>query len=50
MEEGPSEDDIARFSDEAMTCPECGSEVYHDSPLCQTCGHAFTNESIFGRK
>ncbi len=43
LDEGPSEADIERFSGETRSCPACGSEVYDESDLCHTCGHAFTS-------
>ena len=43
-EEGPSQADIARFGGDDIPCPECGTAVYHDSPLCQSCGHAITRD------
>lgn len=41
--EGPSSADLDRFGDEFRTCPECGADVYDQSPLCPECGHAFGN-------
>jgi uncharacterized protein (DUF983 family) len=41
-DEGPSEADIARFGSDDIACPSCGSLMYHDAPLCQSCGHAMT--------
>lgn len=43
--EGPSLADIERFGDEVNSCPECGSEVYEQAPLCHVCGHAFESPS-----
>jgi hypothetical protein len=37
---GPSEDDIARFGDVTVKCPECGTELYDDVALCWKCGRA----------
>lgn len=39
-EEGPSEDDIRRFSDVTQECPECGTVLHDDVPVCWSCGHA----------
>lgn len=36
--EAPSEEDIARFSDVTVKCPECGTELFDDVALCWKCG------------
>ena len=41
LDEGPSEDDIERFSNVTRTCPECNKEVFDDAAICYHCGHAF---------
>tara|TARA_B100000959_G_C14822999_1_gene558608 strand:+ start:284 stop:526 length:243 start_codon:yes stop_codon:yes gene_type:complete len=39
MYEGPSQDDINRFSsDETGFCPHCGKEVWDDVNQCPSCG------------
>lgn len=40
--EAPSQEDIARFGGDAVTCPACGAEVYHDAVMCQDCGRMLT--------
>ena len=47
-DEGPSAADVARFGSDEIACPECGTGVYHDSPLCQSCGHAITADEAAG--
>lgn len=42
--DGPSRDDIERFGDPYVTCPECGSLVYDESDVCQSCGRALHGE------
>ncbi len=37
-EEGPSEADIARFSDNTLRCSECGAMLYAGVDLCSRCG------------
>ncbi|MEO1128522.1 MAG: hypothetical protein AAFX05_02315 [Planctomycetota bacterium] len=37
--EGPSDADVARFSDETIPCPSCGESVYDEATMCQRCGH-----------
>lgn len=41
-DEGPSEEDIARFDDVTQTCPECKAVLHDDTEICWKCGHAFT--------
>jgi uncharacterized protein (DUF983 family) len=41
--EAPSDEDIARFGGDAIACPSCGAEVYHDAAMCQDCGHLLTD-------
>ena len=40
LDEGPSPEDIARFSEVTTTCPKCGTELLDDVALCWKCGHA----------
>jgi uncharacterized protein (DUF983 family) len=40
LDEGPSADDIARFGDVTVNCPECGTEMFDDVAICWKCGHA----------
>lgn len=42
--EGPSPDDLERFGDELIDCPECGRAVYDQAELCPDCGHALSRE------
>lgn len=36
--EGPSEADIARFSDNSFRCYECGAMLYAGVDVCSKCG------------
>ena len=39
MYEGPSEEDIERFSsDDSGYCPNCGEEIWDDVTQCPACG------------
>lgn len=38
QDEGPSAEDIERFSDETGYCPSCGAEVWDGAPACPSCG------------
>src|SRR5690606_8422440 len=40
IDEGPSEEDIARFGDVTVRCRECGTELYDDVAVCWNCGRA----------
>jgi hypothetical protein len=37
IDEGPSPEDIARFSHDTDICPECGAEVYDGADVCPEC-------------
>ncbi|MFG0258335.1 MAG: hypothetical protein ACF8GE_10575 [Phycisphaerales bacterium JB043] len=36
-DEGPSPEDLVRFSRETTVCPACGSEVYDEASVCPSC-------------
>ena len=38
IDEGPSPEDIQRFSGETGFCPACGAEVWDGAPRCPECG------------
>ncbi|MBT5137204.1 MAG: zinc ribbon domain-containing protein [Phycisphaerae bacterium] len=39
-DQGPSEDDIDRFSqDETGYCPHCNEEIWDDAAKCPACGN-----------
>jgi len=38
IDEGPSEDDLARFDDTSARCDQCGAEMYDDAEMCPKCG------------
>ncbi|MHC4975197.1 MAG: hypothetical protein ACYTF7_01175 [Planctomycetota bacterium] len=39
IDEGPSAEDIARFSHATLQCPNCATEVYDEAAVCPTCLH-----------
>lgn len=41
----PSAADLRRFDRDDISCPNCGTDVYHDAALCQACGYAITRSS-----
>lgn len=43
-DEGPSAEDVERFSDATRICPECNKQVFDDVAICYHCGHAFSSE------
>ncbi len=44
-DEGPTEADVERFGGVTRRCPECGTELYDDTELCWSCGHALASGS-----
>jgi uncharacterized paraquat-inducible protein A len=44
IDEGPSAEDLDRFSDETRACPECSAEVYDEASVCPRCGHIFEGD------
>lgn len=44
-DEGPSPEDVARFSDETAYCPSCGAEVWDGAPKCPECGRWIEGET-----
>lgn len=45
LDEGPSPEDVERFSDATVECPRCGARLHDDVDLCYKCGHALGAES-----
>jgi len=43
--EGPSEDDLERFSGATVRCPGCGGEVHDESVSCPRCGEFMEDSS-----
>jgi predicted nucleic acid-binding Zn ribbon protein len=48
LDEGPSDEDIERFGDATVACPECGASLYDDAQVCYKCGHALGGEDKQG--
>jgi uncharacterized paraquat-inducible protein A len=46
--EGPSCEDLDRFNADIATCPECDADLYHDSAICPSCGHAIIERARAG--
>ena len=38
LDEGPSPEDLRRFSGETGFCTECGAEVWDGAEVCPSCG------------
>jgi hypothetical protein len=36
-DEGPSDEDLARFGDETGFCPDCGARVWDQADVCPVC-------------
>ena len=47
-EEGPSDEDLARFSDNTFRCRECGAMLYAGVDLCSRCGAVQFHEKDVG--
>lgn len=39
-DDGPSAEDLDRFGDEFITCPNCSKAIYDQSEICPYCGNA----------
>lgn len=46
-DDGPSPDDVERFSGVTVKCPECGTEVLDEVEICWKCGHAIQERDRF---
>ncbi len=46
-DDGPSEEDVERFSGVTVRCPECGTEVLDEVEVCWKCGHAMRERDRF---
>lgn len=44
--EGPSADDIARFSDVTVKCPGCGTELFDDVRECWKCRRSVDSRNL----
>jgi uncharacterized protein (DUF983 family) len=43
LDEGPSAEDLERFSGVTRTCPSCSKEVFDDAEVCYHCGEAMSH-------
>ncbi len=41
--DGPSAEDLDRFGDEFITCPNCHKSVYDQTEMCPYCGHGVSD-------
>lgn len=46
-DDGPSEEDIERFSDVTVQCPGCGTQVLDEAEVCWKCGRAIHDRERF---
>lgn len=46
-DDGPSAEDVERFSGVTIRCPECGTEVLDEVEVCWKCGHAIRERDRF---
>jgi uncharacterized protein (DUF983 family) len=42
FDDGPTEEDVERFSDVTQKCPHCGTEIFDQAEVCWKCGMAVT--------
>lgn len=46
IDEGPSSEDIERFSEGEAFCPHCGQEVFDDADICPHCRSFITGGTM----
>jgi hypothetical protein len=46
IDEGPSDDDLERFSGETAYCPHCGAEIWDQAEFCPECRQAIGNDLL----
>lgn len=46
IDEGPSSEDIARFSDETGHCPFCGAEIWDQADVCPQCRNYIGGDTL----
>ena len=46
IDEGPSEEDLDRLSDETGYCPTCGAEIWDEAPVCPKCRAAVVGGTL----
>jgi RNA polymerase subunit RPABC4/transcription elongation factor Spt4 len=44
--EYPDPDEYDEEEVDTIVCPECGRDVYEESPSCPECGHFFTADDL----
>lgn len=45
-DEGPSEDDLKRFSGDDGYCPECGEPTWDQAQFCPACGSQLDGQTL----
>ncbi len=45
-DEGPSPDDVRRFSGTTAYCPDCGAEIWDQAEVCPSCGSLLGGETL----
>lgn len=45
LDDGPSDEDLARFSGEQAHCPACGAEIWDDAAICPQCGEVLDGDT-----
>ena len=45
-DEGPSPEDLDRFSGDTAHCPDCGAEIWDQAEFCPECGNHVGGETL----
>jgi hypothetical protein len=45
-DDGPSAEDLDRFGDEFISCPNCGRAIYDQAEVCPYCGQAVVDPAF----
>lgn len=46
IDEGPSSEDIERFSDDTGHCPHCGAEIWDQADVCPRCRNYIGGDTL----
>ena len=46
FDEGPSDEDLEKLSDDTGYCPECGAEIWDEAPICPKCRAVLSGHTL----
>ncbi len=46
IDEGPSAEDLERFSDDTAHCPFCGAEIWDEADICPKCRNYIGGDTL----